>query len=165
MAILDVIQECHVFKRLSSEQCQKLVSISREETYQGGEYVFRQGDQAQSLYVVEEGEVVLQLDLAPSPGQGPPQWATLDIIKKGQAFGWSAIVEPHGFTTSAQAIQRCKCVAIDGVQLLNLMESDSILGYRVLKELSQVIASRLVRTRQALLTERGVTIMRDEHGY
>jgi len=165
MAILDVIRECHVFKGLSADQLHKLVSISREETYEAGQYIFREGDQAQGLYVIEEGEVVLELSLAPFPGQGPPQWATLDIISKGQIFGWSAIVKPHILTTSARAIQRCKCIAVDNIQLLNLMESDSILGYKVLKELSQVFASRLVQTRRTLLTERGAARIRDEHGY
>ncbi len=66
----------------------------------------------------------------------------------------SALVEPHTLTLSAQAMDRCKLIAIDAIQLLELMDSDPIMGYEIMSRLSEVIASRLLHTRQTLLSER-----------
>lgn len=164
MAILDVIQECHVFKRLSSEQCQKLASISHEETYKAGQYIFREGDQARYFYIIEDGKVELEMNL-PRHGARPVSKATIGVIAKGTSFGWSMLIGPHVFSGSARAVGECKVIALDGTQLLGLMDADHTFGYQLLKRFSEEVAHSLEATRQTLLSERGLALLDEEHRY
>jgi toluene monooxygenase system ferredoxin subunit len=165
MAKLDVIKESYVFQSLSTEELQKLASISREEICASGQYVFREGDQARSLYIVEEGKVELQMRVSFSSEHRTASVATVDVITKGATFGWSAIAKPHLFTGSAQAANTCKLIVIDGSKLLELMDSDHTMGYEVMKRFSEVVTARLVLTRQILLSERGLALLSQAHNY
>jgi CRP/FNR family cyclic AMP-dependent transcriptional regulator len=159
MAKLDVIQGTRIFQGLSTEQLHKLDSISREETYAAGQYIFREGDQARSLYIIEEGKVILEMRIAPLPKHRLSPQATVDVLIKGDIIAWSALVEPHILTFSAQAVDRCKLIALDGIKLLELMDSDPAMGYEIMRRLSEVIASRLNHTRQTLISERGLALL------
>lgn len=165
MPKLDIIQTSHLFQGLSTEQVHRVASISGEKIYEAGQSIFRQGDRGQSLYVLEEGKVILEMAIASRPERGRSPQATVAVIAKGEVFGWSALVEPHTLTLSAQAVDRCKVIAIDGIQLLELMDSDPIMGYEVMRRLSEVIASRLVHSWQMLLSERGLALLSQAHGY
>lgn len=159
MTKLDVIQGTRIFQGLSTEQLHKLDSISREETYAAGQYIFREGDQAQSLYIIEEGKVILEMRIAPLPKHRLSPQATVDVLIKGDIVGWSALVEPHILTFSAQAVDRCKLIVLVGIQLRELMDSDPVMGYEIMRRLSEVIASRLTHTRQTLISERGLALL------
>lgn len=165
MAVLDVIQRSQIFQRLRTEQLQRVASISREETYEAGRSIFREGDQARSLYILEEGKVILEMRIAPLPEHRPPPQATVDVVVKDEIFGWSALVEPFMFTFSARAVDPCKVVAVEASQLLELMDSDHAMGYEVMSRLSQVIASRLTHTRQTLISERGLALLSQYYSY
>jgi CRP/FNR family cyclic AMP-dependent transcriptional regulator len=159
MTKLDVIQGTRIFQGLSIEQLHKLDSISREETYAAGQYIFREGDQARSLYIIEEGKVILEMRIAPLPKHRLSPQATVDVLIKGDIVGWSALVEPHIFTFSAQAVDKCRLVALDGTELLKFMDTDPVMGYEIMRRLSEVIASRLTHTRQTLISERGLALL------
>ena len=159
MAKLDIIQRCYIFRGLNAEQLEKLDPISREETFEAGQYVFREGDPAQSVYIVEEGKVKLQMKVATTPQQQVSSSATLDVINKGKTFGWSALIKPHIFTGSAQAVDRCKIITIDGAKLRELMDSDPVIGYAIMCPLSELIAYTLISTRQMLISERGLALL------
>jgi len=165
MAILDVIQATDVFQVLSIDQLGKIASIAREETYEAGRYIFRQGDQARSLYVLEEGKIILEMRIARHGERGPSPPATVAVITEGEFFGWSALVDPRTLTLSGHAIDRCKVIAIDGTQLLGLMDSDPIMGYKIMRRLSEVISSRLTQTGQMLISERGLAILSEYYRY
>ena len=165
MAILDVVQGCHVFQRLSTEQLQRIVSISREETYEGGQYVFREGERASTLHILEEGKAILEMKVSPVVEQHPAPQAIVDVVTRGEILGWSALVQPHILTTSAQAVDRCKLIALDANELIKLMDADPAMGYQVMRRLSEVIGSRLSHTRQTLLSERGLALLSQVFSY
>lgn len=165
MAKLDIIQESHLFQGLSTEELQRLASISQEKTYEAGQYIFREGDRAQSLYILEEGKVILEMRIAPLPERRPLPQATVDVVTKGEIFSWSALVEPYILILSAQAVDKCQVIAIDGSQLIELMDSDHTIGYGIMRRLSAVIASRLTHTRQTLISERGLALLSQVYSY
>lgn len=165
MVIQDNIQACGVFHKLNNQQLQKIAAISREETYGTGHSIFKEGDPAQNFYILEEGKVILEMRLEPVSGRSPSPLATIDVIVKGETFGWSALVEPYKFTLSATTADKCKVIAIDSAKLRELIDADPIMGYEVMKGLSQVIASRLSHTRQMLISERGLALLSQIYSY
>ena len=164
MAKLDILQKSYLFRGLNAEQLQKLDSISREETFEAGRYIFREGDPAQCLHVVEEGKVQLQMKITAATQQQAVQQTTLEVITGGRMFGWSALIKPHVFTGSAQAVDKCKVVTIDGTKLRELMDSDPRVGYEIMCRLSEVVANTLDSARQMLVSERGLALLSQIYG-
>ena len=79
-------------------------------------------------------------------------------------FGWSALIKPHIFTGSAQAVDRCKVITIEGTKLRELMDSDPRVGYEIMCRLSEIIASTLDSARQMLVSERGLALLSQIYG-
>ncbi|MFH1485715.1 MAG: cyclic nucleotide-binding domain-containing protein [Chloroflexota bacterium] len=165
MAEIDVIQGSPVFENLSPEQLQRIASISKVETYEAGRSIFREGDEARNLFVLQDGKVILEMKIAHPEERRPAPQATVDVIVRGEVFGWSTLIGSHVFAFSARAVDGCAVITIDGRQLLTLMESDLAMGYELMKRLSEVIASRLTHTRQTLISERGLALLSQSYSY
>jgi CRP-like cAMP-binding protein len=124
-------------------------------TYEAGASIFREGDSAEQLFVLEEGKVALQKDV-PLPEAQLGRRITVDVVTRGEVFGWSSIVAPHIYTLSAICLQKTSVVAIDGARLRSLLQEDHHMAYEVLHGLLKVVASRLADTMQLLITERSM---------
>ncbi|MFQ5886967.1 MAG: ATP-binding protein, partial [Anaerolineae bacterium] len=114
-----------------------------------GVTIFEEGDAADYLYIVEDGKVVLEMELELRPYASPKQ-TTIEVATEGEAFGWSALVEPHIRTLSAKCVERAKVIVIKGSDLLDLFESEPHIGYRMTEMVTRIVASRLKDTRQKL---------------
>lgn len=165
MSKLDVIQQSRVFQGLNNQQLQAIAAIAQAETYATGQVIFKEGDPALNFYFLEEGKVILEMRLAPVREHSPSPLVTVDVIIKGETFGWSALVQPHIFTLSATTADKTRVIGIGGGKLRELMDADPVMGSRVMTGLSQVIASRLEHTRQMLLSERGLALLSEIYSY
>ena len=165
MANLDVIQANYLFKEIGTAQIQKIASISQEKTYQAGQTIFREGDQAKELYILQEGKVLLEMRIAPYPERSPSPSAVIDVVTEGELFGWSALVPPHIFTLSANTADKCQVVTLDGTKIIEMMDADPAMGYEIVKRLSKIIAVRLKRSREMLISERGLALLSQAYSY
>jgi CRP/FNR family cyclic AMP-dependent transcriptional regulator len=152
------LKEFAFFKGFSDEELAKVASVAAEETYDAGAQMYKNGDPARALYMVQEGKILLVMDGYLGPHR-PPMQVTVDVVTKGESSGWSAVVEPYIFTLSALCIDRAKMIAIDGVGLRKLMDEDCALGFGIMKATAKVIANRLTHTRIILVGERGLSTL------
>jgi CRP/FNR family cyclic AMP-dependent transcriptional regulator len=73
---------------------------------------------------------------------------TIEEVQPGRIFGWSSLVKQRRFTASARALEPATVVTIDADELNSLFDLNPHVGFVVMKQLAEVIASRLRRTRQ-----------------
>ena len=146
--IRDVLRRSQLFSELSADELDEIVKLCQEETYEAGTTIFTEGQMASELYVVEDGRVVLEMTIRLGPGSG--RQGAIDVVTKGQVFGWSAIAETHILTMSARCVEKTKVIFLDGSGLWRLLEKNSDLGYKVMKELVALVSSRLKHTRDNL---------------
>jgi len=158
MALINVIRTSHIFEGLPEGGLEKLTAICTEQSYQGGQAVFREGEEAENLYILAQGKIVLEMRIDLGPYR-PPTHATVDVVTSGESFGWSAVVEPHVYTLSAICVDPSRVVAVKGAPLRELLDQDPPLGYQVMKRLARLISSRLMHTRQMLISERGLALL------
>lgn len=165
MTKLDIIKENYMFRELTPDELGKIDAIAQEKTYEAGQSVFKEGDQASHLYILEEGRVLLEMRIAPYPERSPSPSAVIDVVSKGEVFGWSALVPPNVFTLSASTADKCRIVAIDGAKLYELMEFNPLMGYEIVKRLAKIAAIRLKRSREMLMSERGLALLSQAYSY
>lgn len=144
-----VLASSQLFGELSDDELDKIAALSREEVYKAGATIFREGDPARDLYIVEDGKVVIEMHIRLGPG-GPGRQGAIDVMTKGQVFGWSAIGERQILTMSARCIEDTKVITLDGDRLSRLFDEDSRIGSKVRKKLLGVVYSRLRHTRDTL---------------
>lgn len=133
------------FEGFDQPQVEFLVGCSSNFVFSPGEFLFREGETADSFFLVREGKVAVE---SVSPPTGP---LTLATVGRGDVLGWSWIVPPFIHRSDARAIEQTRALSFDAVCLREKLETDHELGYRVLTRVVSVMAQRLESSRMQLL--------------
>ena len=137
--------ETFLLPSLSSDSRSELLYDAERRLLASGEVLFEAGDEATTLYILERGEIALEVAI---PG---PETRELMRLAPGQVFGWSAILGRHLETATARATAPSEVIVIDAKALLASIESNHRLGVDLYRTLAGVIASRLFATRMQML--------------
>ncbi len=114
-----------------------------------GEFLFHEGQAADTFYVVRSGRVAIQMRL-------PTEGVVLDTARDGDIVGWSWLVAPYRWTFDALATEETSVIAFDGACLRGKCDADPGLGYALLQRVVQVMSARLHSARVRLLDLYGV---------
>lgn len=132
------------FAGVAEETLREVAMIAETENYSDGVTIFEDGEQANRLYLVDEGHV----DIAYRLGDGALK--VIDTLVEGELLMWSALVEPHLSTALAVARGEARLIAIDAERLRGLCEADHDLGYVLLEAVTKLLAGRLTNARVRL---------------
>ena len=137
------ILEADLFKGMSQEVINEIDRVTSEESYEGGTFLFREGDAASNFYILTAGRVKLTI--------GAEGHITHLVSNPGEAFGWSSLVE-HGFyTASAECSAPTKLLRIETKELDKIFEKHADSGLLFFKRLAAVIGKRLMSSYRSLL--------------
>ncbi len=109
------------------------------------QYLFREGEAANTFYVLREGTVALETSGA--------QHGTLTVetIEAGEVVGWSWLFPPYRWHFSGRAVEPVRAIALDATCLRDKCDRDHDFGYDMMKRFTAIIIDRLHATRlQAL---------------
>lgn len=147
------LRECSIFAGLNDADLECLAGLGVEREHEAGSTLFREGDAADELLIIQEGKVAVQMAV-PQQGAHTVKKATVDIAQANEVLGWPAIIEPHVHTLTAVCLQKTRALAINGARLRSLLQDNHAAGYVMAKALIKVIASHLDDTRRLLVSER-----------
>jgi len=135
---VEIVAATGFFAELTPAQRERVAALGRIETYRQDGQIYDIGDAATDFYVLVDGMVRFSI------GLGNRRAAAGQVLRRGEVFGWAALVEqaPKRIA-SASCISPCSVLAINGDQLLLLMEADHSLGYRLMKQLNALITGNL----------------------
>jgi CRP/FNR family cyclic AMP-dependent transcriptional regulator len=120
---------------------------AKEQLFEPGEIIFREGEPANTLYLIESGQVALE---ATSPGCAP---TPIQMVGAGELLGWSWLFPPFAWNFQARATQPTRAICCDGGHLLVQAEEDPCFGYTVMRRISQLVIQRLQATRKKLIKQ------------
>jgi CRP-like cAMP-binding protein len=140
-----VLAEVPLLAGMSTEELELLAGCASNVRFEAGDVIFREGDPADTFYVLRQGTVALET-FAPARGG-----MTIETIEAGEVLGWSWLFPPYRWHFDARALSRVRATAIDGACLRGKCEDDPALGYDLMKRFAQVIIERLQWTRLRLL--------------
>lgn len=113
--------------------------------FAAGENLFREGDAADTFYIVRHGSVALETFV---PARGP---VVIETIEAGEVIGWSWLFTPYRWHFDARALTAVRATAFDGACLRQKCDDDPALGYNLMGRFAQVLIERLQWTRLRLL--------------
>ena len=130
---------------MSPERLALLAGCASNVHFDAGDVIFREGDRANTFYVVRHGSVAIELH---APARNPMMVETLE---SGDVLGWSWLFPPYRTHFDARALSDVRATAIDGACLRGKCEDDPALGYDLIKRFAHVFTERLHWTRLRLL--------------
>ena len=159
MNAIGTLERCEIFLGLDNNDLQRIVALPscQERIYQPREVIFRAGENAEHVYVIEEGQVDLIVRISANSSSKREQ-TVVCTIGKGGIFGWPALVPPHVFTLTAIAKAPAKALVIGGTEIRALFKQYPHIGYEVTQSLLRVIASRFRTIEQLLITGKRSTL-------
>jgi CRP/FNR family transcriptional regulator, cyclic AMP receptor protein len=140
-----LVLEAPVFASLDPKFAQQLAGCAGNAGFRAGETIFREGDPADTFWVLRHGRVALELH---TPNRGS---LTVETLDPGDALGWSWLFPPYRWHFDARALEDVRAIAVDGACLRGKCDADPALGYELMRRFSQVMVERLQATRVRLL--------------
>ena len=143
--IIEGLRTCELFALLNEEEIQmlttSLATACEVEAYEAGDRIFEQGEHSAKLYVITDGQVLLQRSR--NIGERTAMWP-LGLLGKGRAMGWSALLYgPRYVTASAICQKPTRVISIDGTSLRSELERQPGIGFRVMDRLACMLGERL----------------------
>ena len=125
-----------IFKELDEAQLALLSPLFEKFTCTAGSAIFQEGDRAEFLYFVINGNV----DISFKPHDGIP--ITISHVGKGGLFGWSAVVGSETYTSTAIAIEDVEAFRVHGSELRRFCVEHPQAGRDILERLADGVSLR-----------------------
>jgi len=143
----EILKGMDIFEFLKLEELRDIVPLCRVEDFNSGDFVFKEGEKAEKIYLVVEGRVNVEIEI------GPNKKVVTYTETKGNMFGYPSLVKPHTFTTYARAQDKVRLITIRSADLIeNIFKPDCRRGYLIMNKLAEIIAHKLKETRIQLLS-------------
>lgn len=140
-----LIAENPFFAGMSDEHLETMSGCGRLVHFKPGEYLLREGDEADTFYLIRDGDVAIESDI---PAAGA---ASVARVGAGGITGYSWLFPPYRNSFDSIALTNVSAVALDGECLRGKAEADHELGYQLMKRFAQVMLDRLQATRRQML--------------
>jgi CRP-like cAMP-binding protein len=134
--LTDELAENPFFESVLPEQIERLATLFTSASYAAGATIFRQGDLAERVYLLETGEVALRVH--PEDGGS----LTIARICPPGIFGWSAALGRTRYTSFAECTQDARALVAKGSDLRGLVQCEPELGRLVLGRMALAVAGR-----------------------
>ncbi len=142
--IIRMLANAQCFKQMDPGHLRALAEFAMPSSFEGGEFIFREGDTANRFYLLLDGSVALE-------SQSRERDAIhIQTIGEGDVLGWSWLFAPYIWHFGARAIDPVKVLFFYGSRLREHCEDDHDFGYELIKCMAGVMVSRLQATRRQL---------------
>jgi len=142
VTIEQILGSCEIFRGLQPAEIKMIADICQVKSYDNGELVYQQGDFGDNLYIIADGQVVLERSMNIGSREGKVVIAT---IGKGRVFGcWSTLLgEPHIMMLTTFCQTPADILVLKGADLRDLMKRDTNFGFNVMERLCFLLRERI----------------------
>ncbi len=137
-----IISEHYCFKGLDQNYLNMIIEKASDVSFDTGELIFGEDQDAVKFYIIQEGIVALETTLAPD--RDP---ITIQMLGEGDILGWGWLFPPYKAHFDSKAVAPTRAVELDGKFILEQCEKDHDLGYELLKRFAFIMQQRLQAVR------------------
>ncbi len=120
-----------LFRGLDDHQLEHVAQITHTETFDADAAIFHQGDAGDKMYIVENGQVEIQVK------DNAGLLNSVLIMGQGQIFGEMALLDQGDRSASVIALQPDTVVySVSGEAFKTLCETDTAIGYIMMRNIA-----------------------------
>ena len=142
----ELLRRHSFFGGFSMAELKQLALMGREQSVEAGAFLFEEGQRADALYFILDGEMETLVSTEESRERLP-----LSTIPAGEPLGWSAVIEPHAYTASARATRASRVLAFDRGELARWIEDPHACALLMTK-IASLLSGRLRDAQVQLLS-------------
>lgn len=142
--VTELLKKVAIFKNLDDAEIDQVADVCKSERFVSGEYIFREGEAGNRLYLIVDGEVRISRNV---PGSGEE---ALAVLKPGALFGEMAVFDRSERSTDAISNGGTTALTITRADFEMLLDLDRELAYKVLWACVRLLSSRLRSTNDSL---------------
>jgi CRP-like cAMP-binding protein len=139
------IVKSELFKNVDPDTVEAIWGEGKERTFDKGELVFSQGEQAYKFYVLGEGSVHLTM--------GSTEELCFVVDRSGEVFGWSALVEPYEYQASARCTAQSRLLEIPREVIEKVARAHPQDGIIIFRNLSGIVTVKLCNSYQQRISD------------
>lgn len=127
-----------MFKGASDSVIARLDALTRREEHESLSILYSIGDPTDDLYILESGRVEFLV------GRGDRTSPAGFMLKKGEVFGWAALLEnqPRRIAKAA-CLEKAVVLRMNGAEVLKILADEPASGYLVMRQLTTLITKHL----------------------
>ncbi|MCG3209646.1 MAG: Cyclic AMP receptor-like protein [Anaerolineae bacterium] len=144
LKVITLLRSVELTQSMETSHLKKLAAIAREVKFPADRVIYRRGDTGQAVYLIEDGEVVIEMDI---PGKG---LMVMNTLGPGQFFGWSSLFPSERKMAWTRTTKTTRAIAFDAAQLRAACKNDHELDYAIVRRAAESTADRIRLNRQQL---------------
>ena len=135
------------FSEFSDDVLKYLCECSSTVVIKKGQFLFRQGENADKFYVVRNGRISIQMPAIMGPS------LEIQTLDKDQVLGWSWLIAPYKWNFQTRAEEDSELLQFDGTAIMARCEQEPKFGYELLKKFAGLMSERLNAAREKMMDE------------
>ena len=142
---LELLKDLPLFAGLHEDELDLVEQIGQRERYSVGHIIFDEHSTGDAMYVVERGEVDIQM--APPPGSDPAaESRTIATAEAGDVFGEIALVDQGLRTARALCVKPTLVLVFRREDIRRLAKEHPHIGYALMRNVAEALAFKLRST-------------------
>jgi len=146
-AVIETLSGNTFFAGMMPEHLAFLAGATRPRQCKAGEVLFRQGEHADRFFLVQSGEITVEVPAIMGPA------LQLQKLSIGKLLGWSWLIAPYQWDFQARAITDAGVIEFDGSAILARCEADNAFGYELFKRFTGLMSERLSSARRKMMDQ------------
>lgn len=138
--IESIFTSIELFKGLSGQEVREMVRACKEVRYEPGEVLFKQGDDANALYIVGQGELEV---VANSP---VGEKVVLAVLGTGTVVGEMSLIEGGPRSATVEAVSQCRIFRLDHESFDAMRKARRPAAYKIILGLATTVGERRRQT-------------------
>jgi CRP-like cAMP-binding protein len=130
-ADIEFFKGVSIFSHLSDRSLAKVSLIVFKKNYLAGEQIYKHGQEANVLYIVRRGEVLIKSRVSSKN------------VEEGDFFGEISLIGNKKHDSAASAVKDSELYLIYRVKFDDMVDSNAKVGLRIMKNLSAILETRL----------------------
>lgn len=135
-----VFNSIELFEGLTRIEIREIVSASEQMRLSAGELLFEQGDPANALYIVENGE----LQVRATSGAGED--IVLAVLGAGTVVGEMSLIGGGPRSATVESLSNCQIYRLEADSFAELREDNRTSAYKIILKLARVLGERRRQT-------------------
>lgn len=146
ISVRETLRRSGVFQGLDEKELATIEGLSEKKEYAEGTLIVQEDQKGGQVFVLLHGRVTIEVRAAFDAGKTQP----IATLRSGELFGEVSLADGFLRSANARAAEKCEVLSIDDGKLRGAMEANPALGYKVMKNLARILATRIRDTNMKL---------------
>ncbi len=142
--LLPIVSKIAIFGGFTDAQLKEIFKLLKKVSYNEGEFIFRQGDEPSSIYIIKSGEVKIVVDR-------PDISLELMDFFAGDCLGETSVIGIQSHSVCAVTIKSTELIVLEKAALFSLFETDKELFGLLILNIARETARRLHKMDETMI--------------